>query len=113
MEFLGKKLNKDGIRPLKKHVDAIERFPEPRTKKQLQRFLGLIAWVSCFIHNYSQNTQVLTALLAKDAEFVWLDEHQAAFDRLRSLVTQRCINYHPDFSAPFYLASDVCKDGYY
>ena len=112
VEFLGKILNKDGIRPLNKHVDAIHKFPRPTTRKTLQRFLGLVAWVSCFIYNFSSVTKPLTKLVGRRIHYQWEDEQEEAFLNIKSLISSRCISYHPDFEEPFYLASDVCKDSY-
>ena len=112
VEFLGKVLNKDGIRPLTKHVEAIQNFPRPTTRKTLQRFLGLVAWVSCFIYNFSHVTKPLTKLVGRRIHYQWGDEQEEAFLNIKSLISSRCISYHPDFEEPFYLASDVCKDSY-
>lgn len=41
VKFLGEILNKDGHRPNAERVRTLQTWPEPRTKKQLQSFLGL------------------------------------------------------------------------
>lgn len=42
IEFLGFKVDKDGIRPLDDKVKAIRDFPRPETVVELRRFLGLV-----------------------------------------------------------------------
>ena len=51
-------------------------------------------------------------MVSAKAEFKWTDEHDRQFAFLKERISERCINYHPDFNDPFYLASDVCKDGF-
>ena len=40
VKFLGFNLTEEGISPSQEKVDAIQNFPSPRNKKQLQSFLG-------------------------------------------------------------------------
>ncbi|XP_063363596.1 uncharacterized protein K02A2.6-like [Cydia amplana] len=42
VEFLGHELTPEGIKPLKKYIDSIEKFGAPNTVEELQSFLGLI-----------------------------------------------------------------------
>ncbi|CAM1324579.1 Uncharacterised protein r2_g3332 [Pycnogonum litorale] len=49
LEFLGHHVNKHGIRPLHTKVEAILDFPIPASRRQLQRFLGLINFYHRFI----------------------------------------------------------------
>jgi hypothetical protein len=39
VEFLGHRVDQDGVRPLQRHVQAISDFPPPQDVKQLQQFL--------------------------------------------------------------------------
>ena len=41
VQFLGFQLNSQGITPSTEKVDAIQRFPIPKNRRQLQSFLGL------------------------------------------------------------------------
>ena len=41
VQFLGFQLNSQGITPSTEKVDAIQRFPTPKNRRQLQSFLGL------------------------------------------------------------------------
>ena len=42
VEFLGHRVDQDGVRPLQRHVQAISDFPPPQDVKQLQQFLGMV-----------------------------------------------------------------------
>ena len=109
--FLGKVLNKDGIRPLKKHIDALESFPKPKTIKHVQQFLGLVSWMHNFIHNFAVKIEPLCQVIRK-REFEWTMEADIAFEKLKKEITDKTFLYHLDFEAPIYLASDICQDSY-
>lgn len=40
--YLGYRVNKDGVSPLREKVEAIKQAPEPKNKKELQSFLGAL-----------------------------------------------------------------------
>ena len=42
LDFLGFNINKNGIAPLKKKVEAITNFPAPKSPKDLLGFLGAL-----------------------------------------------------------------------
>ena len=111
LNFLGKQLDSEGIRPLDRHVEAIKNFPRPTTKKLLQRFLGLLAFSCVFIKDYAKRIEPLSKLLRNQA-YSWTDEQETAFVSLRNALTSQSKLYHPDYDAPVYLATDVCDLGF-
>ncbi len=42
VEFLGHKVDQDGVWPLQRHEQAISDSPPPQDVKQLQQFLGMV-----------------------------------------------------------------------
>ena len=57
--FLGHKLSSTGISPEPQKVKAISEMPKQTFKADLQRFLGMIAYLSKFIPNLSDKTKEL------------------------------------------------------
>ena len=55
--FLGHKLSSTGISPDPQNVKAISEMPKPTSKMDLQRFLGMVAYLSKFIPNLSDKTK--------------------------------------------------------
>ena len=49
IDFLGHRVNKDGIRPLPAKVKAIQTYPKPIDVKGLERFVGMINFYHSFI----------------------------------------------------------------
>lgn len=75
IEFLGAVISQQGVSISPKRIEAIRDFPAPKTKHDVQRFLGMINFVSKFIPNRAEMLKPIYDLLKKDSQFVW-DEHQ-------------------------------------
>ncbi len=74
-----------GIKPNTERVAAINEILKPEGKPDLQRFLGMVNYVSKFITNFSEISAPLRQLLHKNTVFIWQPEHQKAFeDRITS-----------------------------
>ncbi|CAL2276220.1 unnamed protein product [Prunus armeniaca] len=88
--FLGFLVHQRGIEVDKNKAMAIMTAPLPRTKKELQSFLGKVNFLRRFISNLAGKIRPLTPLLKlKDTErFVWGAEHQAALDDIKQYLPQ-------------------------
>lgn len=54
-------------------VLAVTKYPQPTTKKELERFLGLVGYYQSFCKNLSTIVFPLTELPKAKAKFVWFD----------------------------------------
>lgn len=88
IEFLGHELSNEGFRPTESKIDAIRSFREPRNVSELRSFLGLITYIGRFIPHLADKTEPLRVLLRTGNIFKWTDEHQDAFDKIKSVVCQ-------------------------
>ncbi|CAM4493555.1 unnamed protein product, partial [Caretta caretta] len=52
--YLGHQVGHETINPLQAKVDAIQKWPVPKSKKQVQSFLGLAGYYRRFVPQYSQ-----------------------------------------------------------
>ena len=59
ISFFGFKISADGIKPMDDKIDAIMDFKEPTNVKEVRSFLGLMNFLSRFIHNLSSETTIL------------------------------------------------------
>ncbi|XP_061710675.1 uncharacterized protein K02A2.6-like [Cydia pomonella] len=85
--YLGHTFSHEGMRVDSEKVKAIEKMPSPHDRASLERFLGMVNYLSKFIPNYSEVASPLRALLKKDTEWCWQPEHEAAAGQLRALVS--------------------------
>jgi hypothetical protein len=49
VDFLGHHITAEWATPIARHVEAVQNFPRPQDKKQLQSFLGLVNFYGRFI----------------------------------------------------------------
>ena len=103
-------LTEEGISPSQEKVDAIQNFPSPRNKKQLQSFLGVCNYYRKFQANYSHLTAKFSKQLSSKEKWTWGAEQEEVFKLIKQKFVDTVILHHPNFAKRFYLncdASDV------
>ena len=85
VNYLGHVFDKKGVYPDPKKVSAIIDAPSPKNLKQLQSFIGLITFYARFVSGFSTLMHPLYQLLKKNVKFVWNDEQQKAFNKLKQI----------------------------
>ena len=88
IEWIGHKIDQNGIRPLQDKLMAIKELKQPKNEKELKSFLGAIQYLSKYIENLSAQTDDLRKLLKKDNEWKCTDEHTKAFENLKQKITE-------------------------
>jgi hypothetical protein len=79
VSYLGHVIGQTGIRPDKKRVEAVKKYPRPKTTRELKGFLGLAGYYRRFIPNFSKVAKPLTELLKKNTLYEWNDRREEAF----------------------------------
>lgn len=87
IKFLGHWFTKDGMMVDTEKTSAIMRLREPKNKKELQRLLGSVNYVSKFIKNASELTAPLRKLLTKDVSYQWEFEQRQAFEKIKQTLS--------------------------
>jgi hypothetical protein len=108
---LGHIISQSGIRPDPVKIDVVTNYPRPRTVKQVRQFLGLSSWYRRFIRGYAQIAEPLNRLLDKGGRLAWTEACDAAFKKLKELVTSSPVMAAPDFSLPFVIQTDASAVG--
>ena len=67
--YLGHIVRQGKVKPMTAKIEAICAFPQPSTKKQVMRFLGMAGYYRKFCPNFSTVTEPLAALLQKSVKF--------------------------------------------
>ena len=107
VQFLGFQLTELGITPSTEKIEAIQKFPTPRNKKQLQSFLGLCNYYRKFQNNYSELTTRLSPQLSSKDKWTWGPAQEGIFQQIKTKFLETVILHHPDFDKPFYLNCDA------
>ena len=87
IEWIGHKIDQNGIKPLQDKLLAIKELKKPENEKELKSFLSAIQYLSKYVDNFSAQTDTLGQLLKKDTEWKWIEEHTKAFENLKQKIT--------------------------
>jgi hypothetical protein len=77
-----------GVRMAQDKIQGIRDLQPPRGVSDLRSFLGVLGFYDKFIPHYSDTTACLTALLKKDAPWVWTPACQQAFETLKTAIRE-------------------------
>ena len=69
--FFGHLVTSDGLKPDSKKITAITNMLAPQNKAQLQSFVGLCNYLSCYVLHLTDVLSPLRALTVKSIEFQW------------------------------------------
>lgn len=111
--YLGYLLGNGQLKPQVSKVEAIHRSPQPRTKKEVRSFLGLVGWYRRFIPEFASIATPLTNLLAKAVRnpLPWTEDCEMAFRTLKERVCSSSVLQIPDFSRRFVVQVDASATG--
>lgn len=98
VNFVGHVFGPDGLKTCKDKVQAIVEMKSPKSKKDLQRFLGMINYLRKFIPNLSSVNKALQQLLEKNVEWHWTETQQQAFEELKCAITSAPVLKYYDVS---------------
>ncbi|BHF60333.1 hypothetical protein SprV_0100329700 [Sparganum proliferum] len=108
LEFLGHLVESHGIRPLPSKVAAIQDFPPPTSKRQLQRFLGVVNFYRRFLPNCADTILPLTSLLSgSKCTFELTPAALTSFEQVKALLADATLLTHFYADAPISLMVDA------
>ncbi|EFO88192.1 hypothetical protein CRE_06930 [Caenorhabditis remanei] len=105
--FLGHEISGTSYSPNQANVDSIERLPTPNNVPELKRFIGMAGFFRKFIENFAGIAEPLTRLTRKEQKFVWSEEQQEAWMKLKTALTSKPILSFPNYEKPFHIFTDA------
>ena len=111
VDYLGYRIDKDGLQALPEKIAAIVEAPNPTCVQGLRAFLGLVNYYGKFIHQLSTLTYPLNRLLCKGAPWVWNKSYQRAFMQLKARLASTDVLAHYDMNVPLRLDCDASAIG--
>ena len=111
INFFGTIYSDEGISPDPCKVEDIHTMPTPQDKEDLQRFLGMMNFLSPYIPNYADQVAILRDLMKKNVPFMWQEDHQEAYCQLKKAIQQDCLLKYYDPGLPVTLEVDASSKG--
>ena len=78
-KLLGHIVSTEGVRIDPSRVEAIQTLSAPRSKKEVQAFLGKINFLRRFVSNFAELVRHITTMLRKENEVKWTAEPRESF----------------------------------
>ena len=90
LEYLGYWITRKGIMPVPHKADAILKIAEPKTRKQLRSFIGLVNYYQDMWIRRSNVLAPLTKLLQgdKNTKWIWPPEAAQSFALIKKIIAQ-------------------------
>uniref|UniRef100_A0A670IL45 Gypsy retrotransposon integrase-like protein 1 n=1 Tax=Podarcis muralis TaxID=64176 RepID=A0A670IL45_PODMU len=107
VEFLGYRLSDKGLAMDPGKVQAVLEWKTPKTKKDVQRFLGFGNFYRKFIKNFAHLTAPITDCLSSKKKFVWTAEAERAFEELKRAFASEEQLLHVDLRKPMRVETDA------
>ena len=121
IEYLGHVVSGKGISTNPKKVEAVAKWPTPKTVYDIRSFLGFVGYYRRFIKNFSRITKPIREVIsglenqskrtAKKTYIEWTDAADTAFEHLKAMCVSTPILAYPDYQLPFTLHTDSSTDG--
>ncbi|XP_039312438.1 uncharacterized protein K02A2.6-like [Solenopsis invicta] len=110
VEFLGHRIDEQGIHKSDRHIEAIRDASKPSTPEELQLFLGKATYYNSFIPNLATRSRPLRDMLLSDP-FTWTQSAKVAYEDIKQTLISPLVLIPYDPSLPLVLATDASKIG--
>jgi hypothetical protein len=110
MLFLWHVIGENSVEVHQEKIRAIIEWPTPKNLTELKIFLSLSTYYRKFVNGFSQLMTPLTDLTKKGA-FIWIDEAQIKFEKMKQVTSSCPVLALPDFTHPSVLECDASRIG--
>lgn len=111
LKFLGYVLSNEGVSMQKEKVELIKSFKAPKTRKEVQSFLGLCNFYRRFIKKYAHVVEPISRLIKEKQNFIWEREQNEAFENFKLRFAEDIYLQMPDYEKPFFIRTDASDIG--
>ena len=117
VEYVGHKIDGEGISFTKDRTDEVAAMPEPQTAGDMKMFLGMVNYFHQRIRNLSTMTEPLNEMLGKYEKKAarrrldWTAARRLAFQQVKEAVGNCPTLFFADHTSPIYLQTDASEFG--
>ena len=107
LEYLGYWITRTGIKPVYDKVKAVLKIAEPKTRKELRSFIGVVNYYRDMWVRRSHVLAPLAALTSKTTKWKWEPRHQKAFAMAKRVIAKETLLACHNFNEPFQIHTDA------
>ena len=100
-KLLGHIVSRDGVKIDPTRVQYVQKIPLPRSKREIQKFLGKIKFLRRFVSNYVEIVKYITNMLKKENVVHWTKEARESFSTIKEELQEVPVLISPDYQKPF------------
>ena len=89
---------------------AVRNWTSPKCVGEVRSFLGFVGYYRRFCPDFVTIARPLNLLTSKETAFKWEEEEEAAFQTLKSLLTNAPVLTYPDPTKPYILDTDASNE---
>ena len=111
-EYLGRWIDGEGRQHKETRLAGIAKLQRPYDRHQTKSLMSLVNYFRehCGM-DFADKTQSINKLLKKDAQFIWTDEQQRAFESIVQSIMENQKLYWLDYEKKIYFRCDASKIG--
>ncbi|KAK3751920.1 hypothetical protein QZH41_007937 [Actinostola sp. cb2023] len=85
--YLGHLITQNGLNPDPEKIEAVKKMPKPTNVKGVQQFCGFVNYLAKFLPRLAETMGSIQQLTRRDVDWQWQPEHNAAFEKVKEIVT--------------------------
>jgi len=94
--FLGVVIGPERIKMEKEKIKGVLDWPQPKSVKDIQKFLGLVNYYCQFIKGFTSIARSLHDMVKKNQKWEWTEKQEEAFRMLKEKFTKEPVLAVPD-----------------
>ena len=106
-KYLGRVVSAEGVKPDPKAVAKVRDWEIPRTKTEMQSFLGFANYYREFVPWHAKLVAPLHAVTGLNVTFAWGPEQRKAFNEIEKALIAATVLAQPDSEGEFVLDTDA------
>ena len=107
IKYVGRVVSAEGVKPDPKVISKVRDWEIPRTKTEMQSFLGFANYYREFVPWHAKVVAPLHAVTGLNVTFAWGPEQQKAFNEIEKALIEATALAQPDSEEEFVLDNDA------
>ena len=107
IKYLGRVVSAEGVKPDPKVISKVRDWEIPRTRTEMQSFLGFANYYREFVPWHAKVVAPLHAVTGLNVTFAWGPEQQKAFNEIEKALIEATALAQPDSEEEFVLDTDA------